>query len=229
MKNEEDNNQETGDKDTIKSTQNRRKVIKSVAAIGGGVAIGKSFPDKWHRPFVDAVLLPAHAQTSDNGGDEDDAGERSSPSSFGGTIGVTVVASNSLGRDRNKSLASTLADIVVSPAHAHSETVTIDSGCVNLDGSSVDVSLSTTEGSLGGTGQVGEEISLSPNPAGSIRDAFITLTTVTDSNVSPSVITQVDYDLVFDIVDEGADTTHADNGPGAHGRVGSWNKLESSC
>lgn len=65
MKNKKDKNQEIEAQDTIKPTQDRRKVIKSVAAISGGLAIGESIPDKWHRPIVDAVLLPAHAQTSD--------------------------------------------------------------------------------------------------------------------------------------------------------------------
>lgn len=223
MKNEKNKNQGIEIQDTTKPTRDRRKVIKSVAAIGGGLAIGESIPDKWHRPLVDAVLLPAHAQTSNV------EGGGSQSSAFGGSVGVTV-ASNSLGRDRSNSLASTLADIVVSPAHAHSGTVTVLSGCANLEGNSVSVSLDTSESStLGGQGQLGEEISLSPNPAGSIRDAFITLTTVTDSNVSPSVTTQMEYDLVFDIVDETSDTTHAGAGPGAHGKVGTWGKLESSC
>jgi len=46
------------------SNEQRRKLLKSIAAGGGAVIAGKSLPDTWHRPVVDAVLLPVHGQTS---------------------------------------------------------------------------------------------------------------------------------------------------------------------
>ena len=46
------------------SSENRRKLLKSIAAGGGAIVAGKSLPDKWTAPVVDTVLLPAHAQTS---------------------------------------------------------------------------------------------------------------------------------------------------------------------
>jgi len=46
------------------SDQNRRKLLKTIAAGSGAVITGKSLPESWKRPVVDAVLLPAHAQTS---------------------------------------------------------------------------------------------------------------------------------------------------------------------
>jgi len=42
----------------------RRKLLKSIAAGSGAVIAGKNLPESWTRPVVDAVLLPAHAQTS---------------------------------------------------------------------------------------------------------------------------------------------------------------------
>lgn len=42
----------------------RRRVLKSMAAGGGAVVAAKSVPGEWTRPVVDAVLLPAHAQTT---------------------------------------------------------------------------------------------------------------------------------------------------------------------
>ena len=46
------------------SDQSRRKLLKSIAAGSGAVIAGKSLPEKWVKPAVDSVLLPAHAQTS---------------------------------------------------------------------------------------------------------------------------------------------------------------------
>ena len=50
--------------DSKKNTENRRKLLKSVAAGGGAIIAGRTLPEKWSKPAVDAVLLPAHAQTS---------------------------------------------------------------------------------------------------------------------------------------------------------------------
>jgi hypothetical protein len=47
-----------------KSNESRRKLLKSIAAGGGAVIAGKSLPEKWSRPVVDSVMLPAHAVTS---------------------------------------------------------------------------------------------------------------------------------------------------------------------
>lgn len=42
----------------------RRRLLKSLVAGGGAVAMGKTLPESWTRPMVEAVVLPAHAQTS---------------------------------------------------------------------------------------------------------------------------------------------------------------------
>ena len=47
-----------------KSSDSRRKILKSIAAGSGAIVAGKSLPESWSRPVVDSVLLPAHAQTS---------------------------------------------------------------------------------------------------------------------------------------------------------------------
>jgi len=44
--------------------ENRRKLLKSIAAGSGAVIAGKSLPESWSKPVVDSVMLPAHAQTS---------------------------------------------------------------------------------------------------------------------------------------------------------------------
>ena len=47
-----------------KSSDKRRKLLKSIAAGSGAIVAGKSLPENWARPVVGSVLLPAHAQTS---------------------------------------------------------------------------------------------------------------------------------------------------------------------
>ena len=47
-----------------KSSESRRKLIKSIVTGSGAIIAGKSLPESWSRPVVDAVVLPAHAQTS---------------------------------------------------------------------------------------------------------------------------------------------------------------------
>ena len=46
------------------SDQNRRKLLKSIAAGSGAVIAGRNLPESWTQPVVDSVMLPAHAQTS---------------------------------------------------------------------------------------------------------------------------------------------------------------------
>jgi len=46
---------------------NRRRLLKTLAVGGGVVVAGKTLPEHWTRPAVDAVALPAHAQTSFTG------------------------------------------------------------------------------------------------------------------------------------------------------------------
>lgn len=49
-------------KDHSEALPSRRRLLK---AIGGGTAAGATLlPGRWSKPVVDAVLLPAHAQTS---------------------------------------------------------------------------------------------------------------------------------------------------------------------
>ena len=45
--------------------QGRREVLKGGVVVGGAaVAAALSLPKKWTRPLVEAVIVPAHAQTS---------------------------------------------------------------------------------------------------------------------------------------------------------------------
>lgn len=51
--------------DNQSSSQARRRLLKALGTGGGILAAGAAAPDKWGKPVVDAVLLPAHAVTSE--------------------------------------------------------------------------------------------------------------------------------------------------------------------
>ena len=55
-----------------KSSESRRKLLKSIAAGSGVVAAGKSLPELWRKPVVNSVMLPAHAATTGSGGNTDE-------------------------------------------------------------------------------------------------------------------------------------------------------------
>jgi len=47
---------------------NRRKVLASIATGAGAVVAGSALPESWTKPVVNAVILPAHASTTDDTG-----------------------------------------------------------------------------------------------------------------------------------------------------------------
>ena len=47
-----------------KSSDSRRKLLKSIAAGSGAIVAGKSLPENWIKPVVDSLVFPAHANTS---------------------------------------------------------------------------------------------------------------------------------------------------------------------
>ncbi|MCP4000554.1 MAG: hypothetical protein GY727_06575 [Gammaproteobacteria bacterium] len=44
----------------------RRKLLKSLAAGSGAVVAGKNLPESWSKPVIDSVMLPVHAETTDD-------------------------------------------------------------------------------------------------------------------------------------------------------------------
>ncbi len=47
-----------------KSSDSRRKLLKSILTGSGAVLAGKSLPESWSKPVVKGILLPAHAATT---------------------------------------------------------------------------------------------------------------------------------------------------------------------
>jgi len=78
------------------SNENRRKLLKSIAAGSGAIFAGKNLPESWSRPVVDSVLLPSHAQTS----------------------GMTYAGSNDLTMNGQVSLVARVLDSVIKPSFA---------------------------------------------------------------------------------------------------------------
>jgi hypothetical protein len=50
---------------TMNKNDSRRKLLKSIAAGSGAIVAGKSLPESWSKPVVNAVMLPAHAATTE--------------------------------------------------------------------------------------------------------------------------------------------------------------------
>jgi len=44
--------------------RSRRRILKMIAGAGAVAGTGRAVPDRWTQPIVDAVLLPAHAQST---------------------------------------------------------------------------------------------------------------------------------------------------------------------
>lgn len=96
----EDHTPNGEDSGTDPRQQARRRLLKALGGAGGAFAAGKSLPETWSRPVVDAVLLPAHAQATGAG-----------PWSGGGTA-VQV------GPGPAKRLGDRLLDALIPPANA---------------------------------------------------------------------------------------------------------------
>ena len=61
--NEESKRDKRDSKDV--EVEDRRNVLKGGVVVGGAaVAAALTLPKKWTRPLVEAVVVPAHAQTS---------------------------------------------------------------------------------------------------------------------------------------------------------------------
>jgi hypothetical protein len=79
-----------------KTKHSRRRLLRAVAGAGGLVTAGRLLPETWTRPVVDAVSLPAHAQTS------------------GSYYGVVPIPENEI----NGQIQRSLIDLIIPAAHA---------------------------------------------------------------------------------------------------------------
>lgn len=52
--------------DTIKKEEARRRILKKMAVGGGIVTASQVMPERWIKPVIDSVILPAHADLSGN-------------------------------------------------------------------------------------------------------------------------------------------------------------------
>jgi hypothetical protein len=98
--------------------EKRRKALKNILAGSGTVVSAAAMQDKWARPVIETVILPAHAQTSFVGG-----------FAAGGIV---------QGVEENK-----LLDVLVPSAHAMPPLKDV---CVNVNGNTASVQV-TVQGS----------------------------------------------------------------------------------
>lgn len=90
---------------TARLANSRRKLLKSALLGGGAVAAFQTAPERWTRPVIEAVSLPAHAQTSLELGEGPWAG--GSPQD--GAMNAPF---------RNRNLAGRFVDFLFTPARA---------------------------------------------------------------------------------------------------------------
>lgn len=100
----------------------RRKLLKTIAAGTGAVAAGKSLPENWSRPVVDAVVLPGHAQTS----------SRVYAANLTVLLGSTEATSRMAGNGRG------LLDVLVPGANAQAPQPPTEYLCITAYGNSFD-------------------------------------------------------------------------------------------
>lgn len=132
-----------------KKYASRRKLLKSVVAGGGVLATGKLLPESWMKPVVQAVVLPAHAQTS--------------PGSFDG---LYVFDAGSTG-DAMDSQPGSILDMFVSPAHAtHLTCNAVSQIQINVSGGNADICFTYFGSNLPGSTSVNES-------TGELADATI--------------------------------------------------------
>ena len=111
-----------------KSSESRRKLLKSIAAGSGAIVAGKSLPESWSRPVVDSVMLPAHAQTS-----------TATSNYFGGVVEVGQ------GPVFNNVMLATLAGSLINDAHANGANGTV---CGANMGDSLDVQFQNSKNTV---------------------------------------------------------------------------------
>ena len=110
-----------------KSNDSRRKLLKSIAAGSGAIVAGQSLPESWSKPVIDSVILPAHAQTTDDSGTLPP--ENTTTTTTTTTLAPPVKYSLSdysdnlvpdpAALEQQASVSgSSLSDILISPAHA---------------------------------------------------------------------------------------------------------------
>ena len=97
----------------------RRRALKSMLAAGGVVTAGSVLPQKWTRPIVKAVILPAHAQASFQ------------------NLRLVGLILNTITRNTNEqpSLLARVRDVLISPAHANGVplAVILNGRCIEIE------------------------------------------------------------------------------------------------
>ena len=108
----------TSDEDV--TNKKRRKVLKTAGVAGGAIAVSQ-----WHKPVLDSVITPAHAQTTTGMSDDDNTGDGADEPDD--TVDPTIlIGASSAGSDeagyidagQNSNIASKVADMLISSAQA---------------------------------------------------------------------------------------------------------------
>ena len=108
---------------TKKSTERRKVLI----GLGGGIVGANQLPGSWAKPVVDAVILPSHAETTDDSGALPPETPAPTPTQFSGSFDL-----NPIGGADNRPIDDVLS-ILVPEAYA-GETVSSGQMCIDTSG-----------------------------------------------------------------------------------------------
>ena len=106
------------DKRVEQNQSSRRKLLKN--ALGGTIIGGAAASTPWVKPVVESVVLPAHAATTDSGGDPGSGINNLGP--YFGSVDSLLVA-DAEGSADSKSLLSEVGDMLVPQAEAVTEVI----------------------------------------------------------------------------------------------------------
>lgn len=94
------------------TSEERRKAVRNILA-GSGLVAGAATANKWSKPLVDAVALPAHAQMSD-------------VTMLVGNVNITPTVTNNLQKSES------ILDFFIAPANALEASVDLSGACMTM-------------------------------------------------------------------------------------------------
>jgi hypothetical protein len=146
------------------ASEGRRLLIKSLAAGGATVAF---LPEKWTKPVIDRILVPAHAQGS-----------------LGSLYGIYTNEGNRFGsNDQPHGLFERLANMLIPAAHAAPLNVSCNSLCIAFDVRANNSVIGYVVGSTGTGGIDPKTGMISPNPFVVAPSSFRLLNCIANGNI----------------------------------------------
>ncbi len=122
--------------DTGHSSNKRRQALKNIALGGGLISAASMAPQKWVRPVVDSVILPSHANTSDDNANLPGAATTTLAPVLDYTFGGIPQTVQSGIDEKTQNIASRLLDTAIPTAQAYDDSKDTYYACLAITGNS---------------------------------------------------------------------------------------------